>query len=131
MVIDSSALVAILLREPDADEFSAAIAAARPRLIGSPSVLETTMVMVGKFGPAGRAVVARLLQDTAAEIVSFTAAHAELAITAFLRFGKGRHAAALNFGDCCSYALAAERGLSLLYKGSDFAHTDLRSGRLM
>jgi ribonuclease VapC len=127
MVIDSSALVAILLREPEADTFTAAIATASKRLVGTPSLLETAMVMVGRLGPAGRGMVDRLARSIGAEIVPFTPAQADRAIEAFLRYGKGRHPAGLNFGDCCNYALAAGTGLPLLLKGKDFAQTALRS----
>ena len=72
MVIDSSALVAILLREPEAGSFTAAIAGASTRLVGAPSLLETAMVMVGRLGPVGHALVERLIQTVAAEVVSFT-----------------------------------------------------------
>lgn len=127
MVIDSSALVAILFREPDADNFTAAIAAASTRLIDAPSLLETAMVAVGRLGPIGRSMVYRLRQSVAADVVPFTLSQAESAIEVFLRYGKGRHPAGLNFGDCCSYALAAETGLPLLFKGGDFALTDVRA----
>lgn len=127
MVIDSSVLVAILFREPDAESFTAAIAAASTRLIGAPSLLETAMVAVGRLGPIGRNMVDRLRQTVAADVVPFTFTHAECAIEVFLRYGKGRHPAGLNFGDCCSYALAAETGLPLLFKGGDFVLTDVRA----
>jgi ribonuclease VapC len=126
MVIDSSALVASLLREPEADRFTAAIIAAPARLVGAPSRLETTMVAVGRLGPVGNGLVERLIRTIAAEVVSFTPDQAEHAVAAFLRYGKGQHPAGLNFGDCCSYALAAESGLPLLFKGNDFTQTDIR-----
>lgn len=127
MVIDSSALVTILLREPEADRFTAAIIAAPARLVGAPSRLETAMVAVGRLGPAGNGLVERLIRTIAAEVVSFfTPDQAQRAVAAFQRYGKGQHPAALNFGDCCSYALAADTGLPLLFKGNDFAQTDIR-----
>ncbi len=126
MVIDSSALVAVLLCEPEADVFTAAILAAPSRLIGAPSYLETTMVLMGRLGPAARNAVGRLVGGVGAEVVPFTLDQAQQAAEAFLRYGKGRHPAGLNFGDCCSYALAAESGLPLLFKGNDFGRTDVR-----
>jgi ribonuclease VapC len=127
MVIDSSALVAILLRESDADTLSNAILATNVRLIGAPSYLETAMVLIGRHGPAARDALDRLIAALVADVVPLTANQARLAVEAFLRFGKGRqHGAGLNFGDCCSYALASEAGLPLLFKGSDFAATDIK-----
>ena len=79
-----------------------------------------------RLGPLGHTLVERLIQAVAAEVVSFTPDQAQRAIAAFLRYGKGRHPAGLNFGDCCSYALADEAGLPLLFKGRDFARTDIR-----
>jgi ribonuclease VapC len=130
MVIDSSALIAILFREPEAGTFAAAIAATPTRLVGTPSVLEATMVAVGRLGPIGRSLVERMIRDVAAQVASFTPEQANRAIDAFLRYGKGRHPAGLNFGDGCSYALAAETGLPLLFKGSDFGRTDIRAALL-
>jgi ribonuclease VapC len=126
MVIDSSALIALLFREPEAETFTTAIATASTRLVGTPSVLETTMVAVGRLGPIGRSLVERMISDIAARVASFTPEQANRAIDAFLRYGKGRHPAGLNFGDCCSYALAADAGLPLLFKGTDFGRTDIR-----
>jgi ribonuclease VapC len=127
MVMDSSAVIAILLRESEADAFTAAIHAAPSRLIGAPSYLETSIVLIGRLGPPSRGGLDRLVASLGAEIVPFTPGQASHAIEAFLRYGKGRqHSAGLNFGDCCSYALAAETGLPLLFKGSDFSVSDIR-----
>jgi len=126
MVIDSAALVAILLREPESDRFMRAALAAPQCLIGAASYLETCMVMISRSGPPARLDVDRLTQVLRAEIVPFTASQAQRAVEAFLRYGKGRqHGAGLNFGDCCSYVLAADTGLPLLFKGDDFARTDI------
>jgi ribonuclease VapC len=104
----------------------AAIYAALVRLVGTPSYLETAMVLIGRLGPTGREILDNFVEAIAADIVPFTADHAQRAIAAFLRCGKGRsHPARLNFGDCCSYALAAEAALPLLYKGNDFTQTDI------
>jgi ribonuclease VapC len=93
MVIDSSALIAILLREPEADQFTTAIVAASVRLVGAPSRLETAMVAVGRLGPAGGGLVERLIRTLAAEVVSFTPSQAERAVAAFLLYGRGQHPA--------------------------------------
>ena len=126
MVIDSSALVAILLREADAAPFEAAIYVAPVRVIGTPFLLETAMVLTGRLGPVGCASLDDFVEAIGADIASFTPSQAGRAIEAFLRYGKGRHPAGLNFGDCCSYALAAETDLPLLFKGNDFSRTDIR-----
>jgi ribonuclease VapC len=126
MVTDSSALVAILLREPDADVLAAAILAARARMIGGPSYLETAMVLIGRHGPAARGTLDRFIAGIAAEIMPFSAKQANIAVEAFLCYGRGRgQSGRLNFGDCCSYAVASETGQPLLCKGEDFAATDV------
>lgn len=125
MVIDSSALVAVLLAEPDASVLETAIFAAPVRVIGAPSFLETSMVLTARVGLAGRDALNTFIGAVAADVAPFTFGQAQRAADAFQRYGKGRHPASLNFGDCCSYALAAETGLPLLFKGSDFSRTDI------
>ncbi len=125
-MIDSSALIAVLRREPDADVLLRAMADLGPCLLSSVSLLETSMVLADRTG--GRAAwqgLDALLLRAQVEVVSHDAAVAEEARSTFLRFGKGRHPAALNSGDCASYALAKTRRLSLLFKGDNFARTDL------
>ena len=126
IAIDSSALVAILRREPEADRFLHVVAKAGARLVSTVSLLETSMVLAGRTGGAGHwaeldALVARAGMQVAAQDEHQVRA----ARDAFLRFGKGRHPAGLNMGDCASYALARTRGAALLFKGDDFARTDL------
>ena len=125
MVVDTSALVAILLREPEAGQFERALADAPIRLLSAVSRVELSLVVEGRKGAAGRADVDLLLRDGRFDIVGVTPQHAEIAVEAFRRFGKGRHRAALNIGDCFAYALAAAIGHSLLFKGDDFTHTDI------
>lgn len=126
MVVDSSAPVAILLREPEAEAFTVAVLDTSRCLVGAPSYLETVMVLVGRHGPPARGVVDRLIVEIAAEVVAFTPDQARRAVEAFMRYGKRRgHPANLNSGDCCSYALAVETAPPLLFKGDDFAHTDV------
>lgn len=126
MVIDSSALVAILLGEPEADRFMRKAVAAPVCLLGTPAYLETCLVMIGRSGAEATLHVDRLVQTLRADLVPFTEYQARRAVDAFLRYGKGRQqGAGLNFGDCCSYALAAETGLPLLFKGNDFTRTDI------
>jgi ribonuclease VapC len=127
MVIDSSALVAILLNEPDADALIAAILSADVRLIGAPSYLETATVLVGRYGPPARSTLDRFIAGVATEVVPFSPTLTKVAIDAFVRFGKWRGQAGLKFGDCCSYAIASETRLPLLFKGGDFGATDFRN----
>lgn len=127
MVIDTSAVVAVLLDEPDGHRFAETIAAAQARLVSAVSRVEMSFVIESRKGEAGRALLDRFFALTGAEIVAVTPQQAQLAIEAFRRFGKGRHAAALNIGDCFAYALAKATGHPLLFKGDDFIHTDIRA----
>jgi ribonuclease VapC len=126
IVIDSSALIAILRREPEADSFLRVIVSAEGCLLSAVSLLETSMVLAGRTGGASTwADLDELIARAAIEVVAHDAALADGARGAFLRYGKGRHPAGLNLGDCASYALAKGRGLPLLFKGHDFSATDL------
>ncbi len=125
MVIDTSAIVAILLNEPDAALFTRAIEAAPVRLLSAVSRVELSFVIEGRKNQAGRADLELLIRESGLDIANGTSQQAEIAITAFRRYGKGRHAAGLNIGDCFSYALAAATGHRLLFKGNDFIHTDI------
>jgi ribonuclease VapC len=125
MVIDSSALVAILLGEPEAERLTTALAADPVRCIGAFSLLETSVVLYRRKGAEAVAELDALLADLGVEIVAFDAAQACAARAAYERFGKGLHPASLNLGDCCSCAWAGIRKQPLLYKGNDFPRTDL------
>lgn len=127
MVVDTSALVAILFGEPEAARLEAAIRAAPVRQIGAPSYVEAAVVLRSKRGPAGLVALDALVDALGIAVVPLTAVGARHACDAYDRFGAGRgHApAVLNFGDCLAYGAAAERGASLLYKGEDFARTDV------
>jgi ribonuclease VapC len=125
MVIDSSALVAILLGEAGADRFTGALNEAPSLLMSAASVLETSMVIDSRLGDAAAKILDRWLETTPIEIVVVTRHQIEVAREGFRRFGKGRHPAGLNFGDCFSYALAKVSGESLLYQGDDFSKTDI------
>ena len=126
IAVDSSALIAILRREPEADQFLQVIAASNGCLLSSVSLLETSMVLAGRLGDATSwAELDALVARAGMQIVAQDDAQALAARAAFLRYGKGRHPAGLNLGDCASYALAKIRGLSLLFKGKDFPRTDL------
>ena len=125
MVIDTSAIAAIALNEPDASEIERQIAHDAVRLISAATVLEATMVIETRLGDAGGRELDLWLLKIGAEIVPVDADQLDAARRAWRRFGKGRHAAALNYGDCFAYALATIRGEPLLFKGADFAKTDV------
>ena len=127
MVIDSSAALAILLGEPEDDLFAAAIEADPMRIMSAVSVLETSIVVEARKGPAAGRELDLLLHRGRIDIVPFNAHQLELARDAYRRYGTGYHRAALNFGDCCAYALSAASGEPLLFKGRDFIHTDIPS----
>ena len=126
MVIDSSALIAVLRREPEEQAFRSAIKLASSRLLSASTRVEIGIVALGLAGEVGREQADALLETLRVETVPLSADHARLAIDAFRRIGKGRHSAGLNFGDCFSYALAKATGEPLLFKGSDFAQTDIK-----
>ena len=125
IVVDTSALIAILDREPDAALYAEAIAEADAPLISAATLLELHIVMLNRHGGRAGQLVDRLIQDAGFQIEHFTAQHLELAREAYARYGKGRNSAGLNYGDCFSYALAKATGLPLLFKGEDFSKTDL------
>jgi ribonuclease VapC len=126
IVVDSSALIAILRREPEADSFLQTIATSDGCLLSSVSLLETSMVLAGRTGDADFwTELDALIARAAIEVVAQNAELAEVARRIFLRYGKGRHPAGLNLGDCASYALAKAKELPLLFKGNDFPRTDL------
>jgi ribonuclease VapC len=125
LVLDSSALLAILLGEPERNTFLDLILDAEERRISALSILETGCVILTRKGPAGRLILDSVCEELSLDVVPFTVEHLRLARQAWERFGKGRHPARLNLGDCCSYALARATGHPLLYKGNDFSQTDL------
>ena len=127
IVVDSSALVAILRHEPSSDALLAVAARAAGRLISAGTLIETAMVVTARLGAAGGAELDALVARLGIELVPVDGIQAALAREAFRRFGKGRHPAALNFGDLFAYALAKSRSLPLLYVGQDFARTDIAS----
>lgn len=125
MVIDTSAVVAILFGEPEATHFAELIEADPLRLMSVASALEASIVVESELGTDGGRELDALLQTAAIRIEPVTLEQLAAARHAFRSFGKGRHPAALNFGDCFSYALSKTTGESLLFKGNDFALTDV------
>lgn len=127
MVIDTSAVVAILFDEADRDVHIAAINQATIRLVSAVTRVEMSFVIEGRKHAAGRERLERFFTLVAADVVAVTPQQASIAIEAFRTYGKGRHPAGLNIGDCFSYALAKATGHPLLFKGNDFVHTDIPS----
>lgn len=125
MVIDTSALVAILRDEAERRAFIDAIDAAEVRLISAATFVEISIVIEARLGADGARALDQFLSRAAIEIVPVDLAQAQSARDAYVRFGRGRHRAGLNYGDCFAYALASARGEPLLFKGDDFVHTDV------
>lgn len=125
MVIDSSALLAILLGEEEAVAMATSIAGDSKRLISAVSLLETAIVVEARKGPSGGRDLDLLLHSAQIEVAAMNREQALIAREAYRKFGKGRHRAKLNLGYCCSYALAKHSGEPLLFKGQDFPLTDV------
>ena len=126
MVIDSSALIAILLDEPESARLVRAIAGAHAPVVGAPTLVEATAVMLARLGPQGDALLDALLQRLRVEVVPMTPRAAEAARQAYASYGKGvGHPGVLNLGDCLAYGVAVDRGAPLLFKGDDFPRTDV------
>lgn len=125
MVLDTSALLVLLLNEGDAPAFRLAIEADPVRLLSAASLVEASIVIEARVGEAGGRELDLLLQKASIEVVAVDAEQADIARHAFRSFGRGRHAAGLNYGDCFSYALAQVAGEPLLFKGDDFRQTDV------
>ncbi len=126
MVIDTSALLAILFLEPEAERFARAIVGATRRLISAGTLLETGIVLQARHGDEGARDLDLLVFKLGMDVVPVTERQVALARRAYRQCGKGeRHSAGLNFGDCFAYALARDAGVPLLFKGEDFARTDL------
>ena len=125
IALDSSAIVAIALNEPEGSDFARLIAR-RDCIVGRPTILESHMVLQDRSGAAGVAVLDRLLAHRTVRVVDFDERHLSIARRAFDQFGKGQgHPAQLNFGDCLSYAVAKARGAPLLFKDDAFSKTDI------
>lgn len=127
MILDSSVIVAVLLREPGFARFVAAMAAADVLSVGAPTLAETGLVLASRLGPDAADTLLRWLTDFDVNVIAFDAPHWLVAVDAFERFGKGRHPAGLNFGDCLAYAVATLADQPLLCVGEDFRRSDLRT----
>lgn len=130
MIIDSSAIIAMINREPESLALERALVTASEPKIGAPTKAEAGIVLQAKFGMRGRSLYERFLQEWGVITLPFDDRHAEVALEAFQRFGKGRHSAKLNLGDCHCYATAKLARQPLLCIGNDFAQTDLHLVKL-
>lgn len=126
MIVDTSAVVALFLKEPGYEELFQALAQAERAGIGAPTLAETGLVLANRLGRDPGPLLDRFLQQFGLVVVPFGEEHWREAARAYLRFGKGRHPAALNFGDCLTYATAKLAEQPLLYTGEDFSRTDLK-----
>ena len=127
MIVDTSAVAAVLFDEPDSARYAAAIAQAAGRRMSAANILEAVLVVEGRSGIAGGRELDVFMETAAIEIVPVTLEQVQAARVAWRRYGKGNHPAGLNFGDCFAYALSEISGEPLLYKGDDFALTDVES----
>jgi ribonuclease VapC len=125
VIVDTSALIAITFREPGHQELIGKLTSAPSAGIGTPTLAETGLVLAARLRRDPRDLVVRLLEEFGVEQVPFGDAHWKEAVGAYLRFGRGRHKARLNFGDCLTYAVARLASEPLLFTGNDFAETDL------
>jgi ribonuclease VapC len=125
VIVDSSAIVAVLRREAGHELIEQRLAEAAEIKIGAPTAAELGIVLTHRLGGRGRLILARFFQDNHIETIPFTAEHAEVAMDAFVQYGKGHHPAKLNMGDCFTYATAKVAGEPLLCVGDDFPQTDL------
>lgn len=125
MILDSSAVIAMMMAEPEGLRIEAALAKESACRLSAVSYFESSMILISRVGPDAVRDLDLVLQLLGVLIVPFTEGQARMAREAFRRYGKGRHPAALNFGDCMAYALARETGEPLLFKGTDFSQTDV------
>jgi len=125
VIVDSSAIVAILLKEQGYEHLRDHVAAAKQVSVGAPTVLESSLVLCSRLGHAGKTLLARFVQEAGLAVIPFSPDHWSVAVDAWHRFGKGHHPAALNLGDCMAYAVAKLASQPLLCIGDDFTKTDL------
>jgi ribonuclease VapC len=125
MILDSSAILAILLGEPQASNLMHRMHTAPVLAVAAPTLLESAMVLSSRIPGDTRQILNEFVREFEVEVIAFSRDHFDAAADAFFRFGKGRHPAALNFGDCLSYAAASLSGLPLLFVGDDFSKTNI------
>jgi ribonuclease VapC len=127
VIVDSSAVVAVFRQEPGYEEIERTIREADAVEIGAPTLFECVIVVGRAEGEEGIDALSRLILDLGIEVVPFDEPHVDAATEAFIDYGKGRHPARLNYGDCMTYATARRSGRPLLYTGTDFAQTDIQA----
>lgn len=127
MILDASAVVSILLKEPGYELLLDAIGRFPHVGIGAPTLVESGIVIASKLGPKARDLAATMAREAEVDVIPFAEDHGIVAVDAFLRYGKGRHRANLNFGDCLSYAVATLADRPLLFVGNDFRYTDVEA----
>jgi ribonuclease VapC len=125
MIVDTSALVAIVRNEPERRMFLERLSNSRAAAVSAVTWMEARLVVFSRMGEPGLTVLRNLVTEARIEVVAVSSELSDVAFAAFRRFGKGRDPAALNFGDCFAYALARHRNEPLLFKGDDFARTDI------
>jgi ribonuclease VapC len=125
MILDSSAILAILLREPGFEAIVNSIATAESLAVGAPTLAETGIVLENRMGAGARSVLVHFMHEWKVEIIAFGEDHWQESVSAYSRYGKGKHRAALNFGDCMTFAVAKLSGQPLLCTGEDFSKTDV------
>ena len=128
MILDTSAILAVMLPEPGWEQLFQRLKDAPVVAVGAPTLLETAMILSSRLRRDPRPLLNEFLREAEVEVIPFGREHFEVAVDAFERYGKGRHPAALNFGDCLTYAVARLSGFPLLYTGADFSKTDLPAG---
>ena len=128
MIVDSSALIALIQNEPAAEQVATVLASCDAPVIGAPTLAETLVVLTARQGAVARTVFDRLRSEINLRIAEFGDDHAYAAQRAYLRYGRGRHPAGLNYGDCMSYAVASVAHQPLIAVGNDFPRTDLEFG---
>ncbi len=126
MIVDTSAIVAVVLQEDDNRRYREMVAAARAVRVSAATLVEATMVLEGRAGDEGASGLESWITGIGVDVCPVTERTARIAQEGWRRFGKGRHKAGLNLGDCFAYALAIERDEPLLFKGDDFAQTDVK-----
>ena len=125
MILDSSAVLAIFFQEPGFEELARKVAGASEVGIGVPALVECAIVLTARLEQDARGTLARFLEEANIAVIPFTEAHYGLSVGAWIKYGKGRHPAGLNFGDCLAYAVAQHAAMPLLFVGDDFSQTDI------
>jgi ribonuclease VapC len=125
LILDTSAIIAVLRGEVDGDRVIAAIEGANEVALGTPTAVECSVVLVRRYGVVGRLMLSRFLEENSVISIPFDDRHWSIAADAYIRYGKGRHPARLNYGDCMTYAIAKVADAPLLFIGNDFGQTDV------